>query len=248
MAALIGVAAFAAAQGLPDRRAESRREAPDDLGLDLDAVEVELDELEDLLDDPLYNTGPLSPCDPERRACFEMRFEFLIQPERPRDGFFEPPPLRRVALEREIYRQLLMDQTPYRCERIGGLAVLAAARDRVAMSFVVPLHEAYDSGLTRRELPAFAADPVNLTLSLVSEERARNGRDAYGYLPQRNPCWYAWQHLMVKQRWSLRVDPLEAEALSAVLAACPLDRVSRPTCSDDDAEEDAQVLGAVGRR
>ena len=224
-------------QTLAERRAAARRAAE----VDVPFVPLDFDSIEDLLDDPLFSSGPLSPCDPDRRACFDIRFELLIQPEIRRAGFFEPPALRRRALEREIYRQLLMDRTPYRCERVGGPQAVTESQQRIALSFLVPLREAYESGLTRGELPAFAADPLNLTLSLVEENGRRAGRDVYGYLPERNSCWYAWQQLLVKQRWSLRVDPLEADVLSTVLGSCSLDRLARPTCLDADAEADAEI-------
>ena len=72
VAAALALSLPLAAQDLPDRRAATRAAEPEE--------PVDLAAIERLLDDPLFSDTPLPECDPERRACFRLRFELLIAP------------------------------------------------------------------------------------------------------------------------------------------------------------------------
>ena len=198
---------------------------------------------------PAYDARDLLELDCEitERACFDARVELVVQPEIRLIGFYEPPQFRRRALEREAYRQLLMDRTAYSCESIGGLAALVTDSDRVAVSYIVSPEEAYRSGLQPREMPRFLDDTLNLTVSAVVENDRRAGRDPAHYIPDRNACWYVWHWLIVKQRWVLAVDTEEAEALEGVFSGCFPERFARISCLDGYEESD-RLDAARGRR
>ena len=200
-------------------------------------------------DDVRYDTRALLELDCEitQRACFDARIELVVQPEINLIGYYEPPQFRRRALEREAYRQLLMDRTAYTCESIGGQAALVSDSARVAVSYIVSPEEAYRSGLQPREMPRFLDDTLNLTVTTVAENRRRSGLDPASYIPDRNACWYVWHWLIVKQRWVLAVDSEEAHALQGVFSGCFPERFARISCLDSYEEPD-RVDAQRGRR
>lgn len=172
------------------------------------------------------------------RACFDVRVELLLQPAYSTAGFHEPPAVRARALQREVYRQLLMDRTAFSCRPIGGEAAVLRDRGRISVAHVVPAAEAFASGLSVEEMPEFAADTLNLTIAHADEIRRRADRDPAGYVPERNACWYVWRWLVVKQSWALSVDETEARAIERVFGGCAPERFARLTCFDSDVERD----------
>ena len=118
-----------------------------------------------------------------------------------------------------------MDRTPYTCTAIGGDLTV------VDVEHIVALSEAHDSGLSPALMLAFSGDPLNLTVAMPRENRAvKRDKDAAGYLPPRNRCWFAGRVLDVKSQWGLTIDPVEAAALIGALAGCDPRAIQRPSC------------------
>jgi hypothetical protein len=94
---------------------------------------------------------------------------------------------------------------------------------------LVALKEAWDSGAwawTPARRQAYANDlGDSRTLRAVSaaSNRAKGDRDPAQWLPPlvRFRCTYVTEWIVVKVRWSLKVDPAERSALRRVLASCP---------------------------
>ena len=174
------------------------------------------------------------------RACFDVRVELLLQPALSTAGFYEPPAVRARALQREVYRQLLMDRTAFSCQPIGGEIAVLRDRNRVSVAHVVPAAEAFASGLSIDEMPEFVADTLNLTIAHADEILRRAGGDPSQYLPERNACWYVWRWLVVKQSWALSVDEAEARVLQRVFGGCTPERFARLTCFDSGVGQDRE--------
>ncbi len=89
---------------------------------------------------------------------------------------------------------------------------------------MVARSEAHDSGMCSRpaaERRAFANDLLNLTLSEPRLNRSiKSSKDAAGWLPRYNFCWFAGRIVAVKAKYRLTVDRAEAEALEGVLRSC----------------------------
>ena len=148
-----------------------------------------------------------------------------LSPERDRTGYERPTTNRYQRHERAVYLELGMDRTPYTCTAIGGDLT------RVDVDHIVALAEAHDSGLPASLMLSFSGDPSNLTVAVPRENRnVKSDKDAAGYLPPRNHCWFAWRVLNVKSRWGLTVDPVEAVALIVALEGCDTRTMTRPWC------------------
>ena len=148
-----------------------------------------------------------------------------LAPEQDRAGYQRPTTNRYQRHERAVYRALGMDRTPYTCTAIGGDLT------GVDVEHIVALAEAHDSGLPPERMLAFSGDLLNLTVAMPRENRiAKNDRDAAGYLPPRNRCWFAARVLAVKTRWGLTVDRAEAVALIGAMEGCGLREMTRPSC------------------
>ena len=148
-----------------------------------------------------------------------------LAPERARAGYERPTTNRYQRHERAVYRALGMDRTPYTCTAIGGDLT------RVDVEHIVALAEAHDSGLAPAQMLEFSGDPLNLTVAAPRENRiVKSDKDAAGYLPPRNSCWFAGRVLAVKARWGLAVDGAEANALAGALAGCGPIAIERPSC------------------
>ena len=173
-------------------------------------------------------------CDPAKVACFDVRIDLPVEVEpKPREGYERPNVNRYQTLEKELYRQLRMDFTPYTCTRIGGEAGLASRNGQggTDIEHIVALAEAYDSGLSNEDLIVFSSDPANLTLATPHENRTvKSAHDAAGYLPEHNACWFAGRVVRVKEKWELSVDPREAMFLKTALARCTAAEIARPSC------------------
>ena len=148
-----------------------------------------------------------------------------LAPERARAGYERPTTNRYQRHERAVYRALGMDRTPYTCTAIGGDLT------GVDVEHIVALAEAHDSGLAPAQMLAFSGDPMNLTVAEPRENRhVKSDKDAAGYIPPRNRCWFAGRVLDVKSRWGLAVDAAEAVALIGALAGCDTSTMMRPSC------------------
>ena len=90
---------------------------------------------------------------------------------------------------------------------------------------IVAAAEAHDSGLCAQppeRRRAFSRDPDNLTMAMPSTNRWEKGdRDAAGWMPEINVCWFARTVVRVKARYALSVDQAEHDALAAALGRCP---------------------------
>ena len=145
--------------------------------------------------------------------------------EQARKGYERPTTNRYQRHERAVYLDLGMDRTPYTCTGIGGDLT------GVDVEHIVALAEAHDSGLSPAQMLAFSGDPLNLTVAAPRENRTvKSDKDAAGYLPPRNRCWFAGRVLAVKSRWELTVDADEAGALIRGLWGCDIRTIQRPSC------------------
>ena len=148
-----------------------------------------------------------------------------LAPEHDRAGYERPTTNRYQRHELSVYLDLGMDRTPYTCAVIGG------NMRSTDVEHIVALSEAHDSGLPAERMLAFSGDPLNLTVAMPRENRfAKNDKDASGYLPPMNRCWFAGRVLDVKSRWGLTVDAVEASALIEALSGCDARTIQRPSC------------------
>ena len=151
---------------------------------------------------------------------------FTLAPEHDRAGYQRPTTNRYQRHERAVYLDLGMDRTPYTCAVIGGNL------RSTDVEHIVALSEAHDSGLPPDRMLAFSGDPLNLTVAMPRENRnVKSDKDAAGYLPPRNRCWFAGRVLEVKARWGLTVDAVEAVALIKALEGCDTSAIQRPSCA-----------------
>ena len=108
--------------------------------------------------------------------------------------------------------------SPYTCETFRAL-------NETDIEHIVARSEAHDSGLCAAPLERkreFARDIRNLTLSAPHLNRNLKGaKDAADWTPDENRCWFAWRVIDVRRAYSLTIDRREADALDAILAACP---------------------------
>ncbi|SDD54445.1 hypothetical protein SAMN05216270_10512 [Glycomyces harbinensis] len=94
---------------------------------------------------------------------------------------------------------------------------------------MVPLAEAWDSGARgwdpgRRE--AYANDlgeGVALIAVTARSNRSKADQDPAEWMPPSASaaCRYVYEWVSMKTRWGLSVDQVEADALEAIVAACP---------------------------
>ena len=150
-----------------------------------------------------------------------------LAPEHNRAGYKRPTTNRYQRHERTVYLELGMDRTPFTCAVIGGNL------RSTDVEHIVALSEAHDSGLPAERMLAFSGDPLNLTVAMPRENRnIKSDKDAAGYLPPRNQCWFAGRVLAVKSRWGLTVDAAEAAALIKALEGCDARSIQRPSCAN----------------
>jgi hypothetical protein len=96
---------------------------------------------------------------------------------------------------------------------------------------LVPLAEAWRSGAwawtadRRQDYANDLGDPRTLIAVTSSVDRAKGDKDPASWLPPAGgaeTCRYASDWIAVKARWGLTVDRAEHDALSGVLAGCPM--------------------------
>ena len=89
---------------------------------------------------------------------------------------------------------------------------------------VIALSEAHDSGLcaaTAAVRRAFARDLDNLVLATPSLNRAKSGKDAAEWMPDRRRCWFVETIVAVRVEYSLTIDQAEMDAIDAVKGCAP---------------------------
>ena len=177
-------------------------------------------------------TGPESELATEI-AHFDIRVELVVEPEHPRNPLERRRDFFPEELKGILRSQLRSDRTPYACADIAGPRAFAETE----IEHIVALAEARDSGLPMEDLLDFAHDPENLTLATRIENRRKGDRDATGYLPEHNRCWFAGKVLSAKQRWGLSVDEREAVFLKTAMAGCSPGEIARPRCEPLETED-----------
>ena len=100
---------------------------------------------------------------------------------------------------------------------------------------MVALHQAHHSGLCTADTETkrtFAGDLLNLTLAAPEVNSQKGARDAAGWMPTTNRCWFASRIVEVKRKYGLTVDRAEADALGVVLATCSSTELVTPACAE----------------
>jgi len=100
---------------------------------------------------------------------------------------------------------------------------------------IVAIAEAHRSGMcgrTKSEKSEFSSDVLNLTLASPYVNReVKKAKDATGWMPDSNKCWFAARIVAVKSKYGLTIDKKEARVLKRVLSACRSTQMQRPTCN-----------------
>ncbi len=107
--------------------------------------------------------------------------------------------------------------------------VTTTTASRFDIDHVVALKEAWDSGAwdwTSARRKSFAndlGDSRSLRAVSAASNRSKSDKDPAQWLPPLTTfrCTYAREWVVVKVRWTLRVDTLERAALKRILTACP---------------------------
>ena len=124
--------------------------------------------------------------------------------------------------------------SPYTCEIFGAI-------HETDIEHIVARSEAHDSGLCAA-LPErkheFTRDMRNLTLSARPLNRnLKKAKDAAHWTPDKNRCWFAWRVIDIRRGYGLTIDRREADALEAILVACPESSPdTRPACPNSPKE------------
>ena len=121
------------------------------------------------------------------------------------------------SVEDDIVRELGAVYGPY-------TGTCFASKKQTDIEHIVATSEAHDSGLCaadRATKMRFAQDPRNLTLASPHVNRhQKSGKDAGGWVPERNECWFAGRVLEIKRAYRLTVDRREAAALERIFSRC----------------------------
>lgn len=131
------------------------------------------------------------------------------------------------SIEQDIVRGLGAVYGPYTGTCFGSTG-------ESDIEHIVATSEAHDSGLCaadRETKRRFATDLRNLTLASPRVNRhQKSGKDAGGWLPERNRCWFAGRVLEVKRAYGLTLDRREAEALDRILRGCASTAMEPKVC------------------
>ena len=123
--------------------------------------------------------------------------------------------------------------TPYTCTLFDIQPDGTAATD---IEHIVALAEAYDSGLAESLFRTFAGDIDNLTIADPTvNRRQKSDLDVGEWEPPENRGWFAARVISVKQKYGLSVNPVERDALQAMLGSDPSRTV---TCGDELTESE----------
>ena len=102
---------------------------------------------------------------------------------------------------------------------------------------MIPLSEAWRSGAWKwsaAQREAFAndlTDPRVLIAVTASLNRQKGDQDPSTWLPPENKCTYVSNWIAVKVRYSLTVDPSEANALSSLVSQCNITSIKASSLS-----------------
>ena len=99
---------------------------------------------------------------------------------------------------------------------------------------VLMLFHAVDSSMCTRDTETkqtFAGDLLNLTLAASDINSAKGSLDAFGWLPDKNQCWFAQRIVDVKLKYEMAVDKDEADALEGVLSGCESTDLIKESCA-----------------
>ena len=154
----------------------------------------------------------------------------VVAPEN-RCSLYSPDDYRYPkSIEEDIVDDLGGVYSPYTGE------VFDSAR-QTDIEHIVARSEAHDSGLCAADAATrvrFAGDLLNLTLAAPGLNRGvKRDRDAAGWLPPMNRCWFANRVVEVRRKYDLTVDKREAEVLERVLTSCPSTELVRPAQGPD---------------
>ena len=140
----------------------------------------------------------------------------------------------RITAENDCsdYRSIDYSHLPkldvFAAEELGGIfgayedACFDAYTD-VDIEHLVAKREAHDSGLCEADIQTrinFANDLENIALASPTLNRSKSTKDPSDWLPENNKCWYVWQWLHVKRKYSMTIDQAEKNAIDAVLQNC----------------------------
>ena len=121
------------------------------------------------------------------------------------------------SVERDIVRALGAVYGPY-------TGTCFASTRETDIEHIVAASEAHDSGLCAADAATkarFARDLRNLTLAAPAVNRyQKRGKDAAGWVPRKNRCWFAGRVVEVRRAYGLTIDRREAAALDRILAGC----------------------------
>ena len=114
---------------------------------------------------------------------------------------------------------------------MGALPERSASQPIEVVHLSVYFHDSGLCSANRATRARFARDLRNLTLASPAVNRfQKSGKDAAGWLPDRNRCWFAAKVLEVKRAYRLTVDRAEARALERVLSKCPSTTMEPKVC------------------
>ena len=143
--------------------------------------------------------------------------------ERPRDGYDRDAFGRGYSrLEDDIIAALPSTMkangtvyTPYSCLAFDITSGGTAATD---IEHIVALAEAHDSGIADDRRRDIASDLDNLTIADPTVNSRKGARDAAEWMPIQHGAWFAERVIQVKLEYGLTVDPVERDALEALIA------------------------------
>lgn len=140
----------------------------------------------------------------------------------------EVAPEDGAGYERDLFgdyeRDRLLDDSldEHGCYYSAADGACHADPAQVHVDHLVPLAEAWESGISPHDLDAFAGDPDNLWLMTADLNTAKSDRDVAEWLPPEDDvvCEYVERWVEVKVAYHLTVDRTEHRAIAAVLATC----------------------------
>ena len=129
------------------------------------------------------------------------------------------------GLEQRIARHQGGEFSPYDLQRYS--------LGETDIEHIVSRKEAHESGLCKQGIAAirsFVTDLGNLTLASAKVNRSEKGsKDAAGWTPERNKCWFAQTVITVKRTWNLTVDLKEKDKLEEIISGCESFTMERPS-------------------
>ena len=97
-------------------------------------------------------------------------------------------------------------------------AITSAGTAATDIEHIVALAEAHDSGIADDRRRDIASDLDNLTIADPTVNSRKGARDAAEWMPIQHWAWFAERVIQVKLEYGLTVDPVERDALKALIA------------------------------